>query len=345
MERLEQLVDCHGNGNGNNKRHRLADLPTTILQMQLSFTQVVSLLGFVSAIQAGNNPYSRKSTKHRQQVGQVVQQQIERPNGRQVSTPNKQVKQPSKPNTRKDEVAKPASGAIYGRKDVYKGGKPKAGYSPQQAKAAGQFGPVQPGLALGQQEDRPGFAWQQRTITVTVTRGFARSTITVSTEEPRTFTETSTALYESTSTETVNVTEDATTTNFATYTTTETVTTYVGPVSTIEETTTTDFTPTETTTSTFENETVVTEPTTFTAWETNTSTEVEYSPVTVTSDIPFSTTTVVTPLVTVFETVQGDVVTITVTEPVEVTAYTTVQDVFTATEIEIAYETPAYMRY
>lgn len=314
--------------------------------MQLSFTQVVSLLGFISAIQAGNNPYSRKSTKQRQQVGQVVQQQNERPNGRQVSIPNKQVKQPGKPNTRNAEVAKPAGGAIYGRKDVYKGAKPKADYNPQQAKAAGQFGPIiQPGLGLGQQEDRPGFAWQQRTVTVTVTRGFARSTITRSIDEPRTFTETSTAIFESTTTETVNVTEDATTTNYITETTTETVTNNVGPVSTIEERTTVDFTPTETTTSIVENETIVTEPTTFTAWETNFSTEVEYSPVTITSDIPFSTTTIVTPLVTVFETVQGEVVTLTVTEPVEVTAYTTVQDVFTATEIEIAYETPAYKLY
>lgn len=313
--------------------------------MQLNFSQIVTLLGFVSAVQAGGNPYSRKATKERQQTAQV-QQINERPNGRQVSNNQaRQGKQPNLPNTR--QVGKPAAGgAIYGRKDVYKGGKPKANYEVQQAKAAGQFGPViRPGVGNADPEDRPGFAWQQRTITVTVTRGFARTTVTRSTDVTRTFTDTITSGYESTITETTYVTEDATSTNFVTETATETVVTSIGPFSTIEETSTIDFVPTETTTTVVENATTITEPTTVTAWETNVSTEIEYSPVTTTNEIPFSTTTIITPLTTVFETVQGDVVTLTVTEPVQVTAYTTVQDVFTATEIEITYETPAYMLY
>lgn len=313
----------------------------------MNITLLTGILAAVASVQAVG--YSRKTARGVSQRQRNAGQPQELPNGR-VSTVVKAPEPAPQPNVRGGQCNNPlilAAGKgtrvnIYGKQTRQKKTAKKT-----EKKVAGavekkqdQFLP--PGLQRSNPTpDVPGWAWQQPTITVTVTRGFDRTTSTTTTTLTQTNYSTNTVSYSSTEYETILVPVESFTTVTRTEYSTAFETSFIGEVTTVQQTETVTEQATITATETVGP--IVTLTTDNTISETNWSTELDYSVVaTSTSTVPFSTSTVLHSEVTVTEFVEGGPVTVTETTTTDVNAVTTVYDVTTVTDYEVAYETPAF---
>lgn len=324
--------------------------------MNITLGTLTALLAGLGAVQAAG--YNRKAARVVSNLQRAGTQQRELTNGRELSVA-KAPEPAAQPNVRGGLVAG-AQGKKLARKSkvpAKKSEAKKTGTKTRKTpkkpdtktktsnkvveKKQDQFLP--PGLQRPNNpaNDLPGWAWQQPTVTVTVTRGFERVIVTTTQTVTETATSTNTVSHSSTDWETILGPVESFTTETSTGYTTVTETVAVGSVTVVEETETATEQATVTATETvgpvvtYAADTTVTE----TAWHT----ELDYSVVaTSTSTIPFSTSTVIHPETTVTEFVEGGPVVVTETAFSSTNAVTTVYGVSTVTETEVAYETPAF---
>jgi len=314
--------------------------------MLLNFSQIVALLGITAAgVQAIANPYGtraiRRTRVETKPVGLIH-------NGRFASAPAK-VKKDINPNNRGETPTAPRSRKV--KSDIYldkfqaKTKKAPTRVMEKVAMAQEQFMPLRPSAAPLAAAEEPGYAWQRRTITVTVTRGFERIIITTTINVTNTIVESQTEYVTGTINTTVWETISEQTTETETDYTTEYTTTSIGPTSTVSETTTETSQETVTSTEWIPETTTITYGSEETVWQTNYNTVTEWSTSTTTSTIIYPETTVITPMVTTTGYIPGETSTLFETSFGLVTSTSTLQTDYTTTDVEIVYETPAFMRY